>query len=67
MHCHSKQNKCWCKAQNKAVQIFLPGNISPSILGSQTWNIQANLVFSLPSVVIDFKLCLNLSVGDNPG
>lgn len=66
MHCCSKQKNCWCRAVSKAVQILLLGRISPSLSGCQTWNIQANLVFSLQSVVIDFKLCQSLSVGDNP-
>lgn len=65
--CHSKQNNYWCRAPSKTVQIFLPGKISPSLSGCQTWNVQANLVFSFHSVVVDFKLCLSPSVGDNPG
>lgn len=64
MHCHSKQNNYWCKARNKAVQIFLTGKISPSFSRPQTWNIQANLIFSLHGTVTDFKLCRR--VGDNP-
>jgi len=66
VHYCSKQNSYCCRALSKAVQIFLPGKTSPSLSGLQMWNTQANLVFSLRSAIIDFKMCLSLSVGDNP-
>lgn len=36
VHCHGKQNNYCCKSQNRAVQTFLPGKISPSFVWPNT-------------------------------